>query len=67
MTNPMRFYISITAVSPSGDGWIKNIINLTPLNDALYATRSAIERGADLMRGVVDAALGMDKMCWGMG
>jgi hypothetical protein len=63
----MKFYISINAVSPSGDVWIKNIINLTPLNDALYATRSAIERGADRLRGVADAALGFNKMCWGMG
>lgn len=63
----MKFYISINAVAPTGDGWIKNIIDLTPLNDALYATRSAIEHGADRLRGVVDAALGFDRIYLGVG
>lgn len=64
----MRIKISLALnVEAPGGGWIKNLIDLTPLNDALFATRAAIERGADRLRGVVDAALGLDKMCWGMG
>jgi len=61
-----KIFISLN-VELAGGGWVKNLIDLTPINTALYATRAAIERGADRLGAAVDSALGLNKMCWGMG
>ncbi len=62
----IKIFLSLNIEVPGG-GSIRNLIDLTPFNNALYATRAAIDRGADRLRCVIDSALGFDKMCWGMG
>lgn len=54
-------------VEMPGGGWVKNLIDLTPVVKKYYATRTAIERAADRLRGVANAALGFDRCVWGMG
>lgn len=61
-----KIFISLN-IELAGGGWIYSLVDLTPINTALYAARAAIERGADRLASLVDAALGFDRMCWGMG
>lgn len=65
-TMRLKVSLAINVETPAG-GWIMNLIDLTPAIKAFFAARAAIERGADRLGAAVDSALGLNKMCWGMG